>query len=69
MKNEKIKPPSLENLLVDVADDLRGKMDAFKYITVIPILPDNQANKFSSLFFHFCQSGISLDCNSKNAFV
>ena len=31
MKNEKIKLSRLENLLMDVADDLRGKMDASEY--------------------------------------
>lgn len=31
MKNEKIKLPRLEKLLMDVADDLRGKMDASEY--------------------------------------
>lgn len=31
MKNEKIKLPKLEKLLMDVADDLRGKMDASEY--------------------------------------
>ncbi len=31
MKHEKIKLPKLEKLLMDVADDLRGKMDASEY--------------------------------------
>jgi type I restriction enzyme M protein len=31
MKHEKIKLPRLEKLLMDVADDLRGKMDASEY--------------------------------------
>jgi type I restriction enzyme M protein len=31
MKTEKIKLSQLEKLLMDVADDLRGKMDAAEY--------------------------------------